>query len=309
MFEVDRPAVVLGSTQRADVVDERACAAAGIEIVRRRSGGGAVLLEPGAVVWFDVIVPADVLRDAGVGDDVGASMVWIGDHIAGALDELGIGGVAVHRGAMACSSWCPLVCFAGLGPGEVVRDGRKLVGISQRRTRAGSRFQCAVHERWSPARLVAAARRRRATRRSRRRWPRCRCRWPRPSRVPSPPPSPADALTPGAIRVRAAGPSRAWRSGGRKHSDRDGGRAGARDGGQWGRWLTVGGYGGQSGGRWGRSRVPNEAAGRDLGSRKGVVRRDVRRRSRTSARRQGSPRPSVGVPGAARRLLLPRVRR
>ena len=114
-----------------------------------------MLLEPGAVVWFDVVVPADVLREVGVGDDVGASMVWIGDHIAAALDELGIGGVAVHRGAMACSSWCPLVCFAGLGPGEVVRDGRKLVGISQRRTRAGSRFQCAVHERWSPARLVA----------------------------------------------------------------------------------------------------------------------------------------------------------
>ena len=63
MFEVDRPALVLGSTQRAEVVDERACADAGVEVVRRRSGGGAVLLEPGAVVWFDVVVPADVLRD------------------------------------------------------------------------------------------------------------------------------------------------------------------------------------------------------------------------------------------------------
>ena len=82
-------------------------------------------------------------------------MVWLGEHVAGALAELGVGGVAVHRGAMACSSWCPLVCFAGLGPGEVLRDGGKLVGISQRRTRAGSRFQCAVHERWSPERLVA----------------------------------------------------------------------------------------------------------------------------------------------------------
>jgi lipoate-protein ligase A len=155
VFEVDRPAVVLGSTQRADVVDERACADAGVEIVRRRSGGGAVLLEPGAVVWFDVVVPAGVLRAAGVGDDVGASMGWLGEHVAGALAALGVGGVAVHHGAMACSSWCPLVCFAGLGPGEVLRDGRKLVGISQRRTRAGSRFQCAVHERWSPERLLA----------------------------------------------------------------------------------------------------------------------------------------------------------
>ena len=51
--------------------------------------------------------------------------------------------------------WCPLVCFAGLGPGEVLRDGDKLVGISQRRSRAGARFQCAVHIRWSPSVLVA----------------------------------------------------------------------------------------------------------------------------------------------------------
>ena len=34
-----------------------ACAAPGVEVVRRRSGGGAVLLVPGEVVWFDVVVP------------------------------------------------------------------------------------------------------------------------------------------------------------------------------------------------------------------------------------------------------------
>ena len=155
VFEVERPALVLGSTQRADVVDERATAAAGVDVVRRRSGGGAVLLEPGAVVWFDVVVPAALLREVGVGDDVGASMVWLGEQVAAALADLGVDRVTVHHGAMACSNWCPLVCFAGLGPGEVLRDGVKLVGVSQRRTRAGSRFQCAVHERWSPDRLVA----------------------------------------------------------------------------------------------------------------------------------------------------------
>jgi hypothetical protein len=48
------------------------------------------------------------------------------------------------------------VCFAGLGPGEVTVDGRKAVGIAQRRTRAGSLFQCAVPLRWDGARLARA---------------------------------------------------------------------------------------------------------------------------------------------------------
>jgi lipoate---protein ligase len=154
LFEVDRPALVLGSTQSDDVVDAAASAAAGVEVVRRRSGGGMVLLRPGEIVWFDVIVPAEELHHAGVGDDVAASMIWLGEHVAGALSSLGVGDTEVHRDRMACSEWCPLVCFAGLGPGEVSRGGDKLVGISQRRTRAGSRFQCAVHTVWSPEELV-----------------------------------------------------------------------------------------------------------------------------------------------------------
>ena len=36
----------------------------------------------------------------------------------------------------------------------MLRAGDKLVGISQRRTRAASRFQCAVHVTWSPAALT-----------------------------------------------------------------------------------------------------------------------------------------------------------
>jgi hypothetical protein len=106
------------------------------------------------VVWFDVVVPAGHLHAAGVGDDVVASMTWLGWHVASALADLGVT-TDVHRGPMSCSAWCPLVCFAGVGPGEVVTGDAKLVGISQRRSRAGARFQCAVHTAWSPEALVA----------------------------------------------------------------------------------------------------------------------------------------------------------
>ena len=47
-----------------------------------------------------------------------------------------------------------MVCFAGLGTGEVTVAGRKCVGMSQRRTRAGARFQCAVPLAWSAASVV-----------------------------------------------------------------------------------------------------------------------------------------------------------
>jgi lipoate-protein ligase A len=154
-FDVRRPALVLGSKQRGPgIADDAACASAGVEVVRRRSGGGAVMLEPGRVVWFDVVVPAAHLHAAGVGDDVVASMTWLGWHVASALADLGVT-ADVHRGPMACSAWCPLVCFAGVGPGEVVTGDTKLVGISQRRSRVGARFQCAVHTTWSPDALVA----------------------------------------------------------------------------------------------------------------------------------------------------------
>jgi hypothetical protein len=54
------------------------------------------------------------------------------------------GRLRVHRGGMVDSDWSALVCFAGIGPGEVL-DGAKLVGLSQRRTRAGARIQGLMH--------------------------------------------------------------------------------------------------------------------------------------------------------------------
>lgn len=151
-----RTTLVLGSAQRADVVvDAGALARRGIDVTQRRSGGGAVLVEPDGLVWFDVVVPAGDRRFAAVSAGVRESMVWIGTHIRRALEGLGVRGLAIHDGSMNCGDWCRLVCFAGTAAGEVTHHGRKLVGISQRRTRAGSRFQCAVHVRWNPELLIS----------------------------------------------------------------------------------------------------------------------------------------------------------
>jgi lipoate-protein ligase A len=145
-------AIVLGSTQAELVVDRDACTAAGVQVVRRRTGGGAVLVEPGPVLWVDLFLP--------VGDplwqtDVGRAAWWLGEVWAAGLAAAGLGHPEVWKGPMQRRPWSSLVCFAGLAAGEVTLAGRKAVGISQRRTRAGALLQCACLLRWEPARLLA----------------------------------------------------------------------------------------------------------------------------------------------------------
>lgn len=149
-FAVDTPALVLGSAQREGVADPEAAAARGVEVVRRNSGGGAVLLLPGRCLWIDVLLPR---TDPRWHDDVGRSAYWLGDVWAAALAEYGVIG-EVHRDRLDRGDWGRLVCFSAVGPGEVTVGGRKVVGISQRRTRAGARFQCLVLDRWEPGPLL-----------------------------------------------------------------------------------------------------------------------------------------------------------
>lgn len=146
-----RAALVLGSTQPDADVDQAGVASSGVEVTRRHSGGGAVLVERDAVVWIDVYVSRmDPLWVA----DVGRAFWWLGQVWADTLTALGVPRADVHRGPLVSTAWSSKVCFAGLGSGEVTVGGRKVVGIAQRRTRAGSLFQCAALVRWDARRLL-----------------------------------------------------------------------------------------------------------------------------------------------------------
>lgn len=145
------PALVLGSAQVAGHLDAAAAEAQGVEVARRRSGGGAVLLWPGHQVWLDVGLPrGDPLWD----DDVGRSARWLGAALATALAGLGAAGAVAHQGPFEPTAWSHQVCFAGRAAGEVLVDGRKVVGTSQRRTREGAVFQVIVAMVWAPSILV-----------------------------------------------------------------------------------------------------------------------------------------------------------
>ena len=150
ILEIERPAIVLGSTQSFDIVDGVRAEESGFAVVRRRSGGGVVILRPGDHAWIDVTVPRG---HALWRDDVERATWWLGEAWCDALQETldspsgGAGGAtrwSVHKDKLVASAPQRTVCFASVGPGEVLLGGKKVVGISQRRTKDAARFQCTV---------------------------------------------------------------------------------------------------------------------------------------------------------------------
>jgi lipoate-protein ligase A len=149
--EVARPTLVLGSTQSAELVDGNALRRRDMDQARRRGGGGAVYLEPGAQLWLDAWIPRD---DPLWRVDVSAAAEWVGTWWVEALAGLGHHDFDVHTGRASPGRLGELVCFAGRGPGEVFHGGRKVVGLSQWRAREGALFSSCAYLRWEPASLL-----------------------------------------------------------------------------------------------------------------------------------------------------------
>ncbi len=151
--DVINSAIVLGSRQSETELDLGACMSANVEIVRRRSGGGMVFLSPGNQVWLDVVIPKN---DPLWIDDVGRASWWLGDVWLAAIKSLApiyTFTADVYRENLDVGEFGDLVCFSGMGPGEVMSfdiEGvrSKLVGISQRRTQEAARFQCTAYLQW-----------------------------------------------------------------------------------------------------------------------------------------------------------------
>jgi lipoate---protein ligase len=132
-------AIVLGSAQRL--------ASTGVAL-QRSTGGGAVSCDD-HYLMLDVVLPRGHPL---VIDDIGQSYRWLAMALLDELEARGAALRAVTPGEVAAlppadRAAARLACFAGAGTYELVTrgDGRKLVGLAQRRRGGATLLQAAAY--------------------------------------------------------------------------------------------------------------------------------------------------------------------
>ncbi|HEY5267242.1 MAG TPA: hypothetical protein VIJ40_10545 [Acidimicrobiales bacterium] len=139
VVHVTRPTLVLGSSQSQDVINLDALGDTPLR--RRKGGGGLVLLRPDDL-WIDWWIPQD---DPRWSHDVHVSSMTAGRWWAEALASFTSEPVSVYGGSLEGDLEFRVVCFAGRGPGEVFVSERKAVGLTQWRVREGVFLSTVLH--------------------------------------------------------------------------------------------------------------------------------------------------------------------
>ena len=129
------PAVSLGYAQSIErEIDFRQCTSLGIDVVRRPTGGRAVLHDH--EVTYSVVISGD---DPHISSGVLAAYLTISQAMIRGLANLGITAelLPLRRGVPLPSDKASPVCFATPSSYEVAVGGRKIIGSAQRRARNG----------------------------------------------------------------------------------------------------------------------------------------------------------------------------
>lgn len=152
LFAWSEPWLSIGCLQQVSEVDVSACQRAGIPIVRRSSGGTAVLHEH--TVAFSLAVPPDHPLSV---SDIVESYRLLAPPARLALRKIGISAELVrleeaHRGRP--NGFGSAACFAALSPYELVVGSRKLVGNSQLRRRGAILHHAVMMLDFNPGRFA-----------------------------------------------------------------------------------------------------------------------------------------------------------
>jgi lipoate-protein ligase A len=126
LYEWREPSVSLGLRQVEPEWLSR-CDSLGVQVVRRVTGGGAVL--HAGDLTYSVVAPAD---SPDLPSDLRGSYEWLRRRLVAGLERAGLAASASKPRAGADRFE---LCFAGATGYEIELDGEKLVGSAQRRTR------------------------------------------------------------------------------------------------------------------------------------------------------------------------------
>ena len=145
------PTISLGYGQRLDGrINVRAAEEMGVGLVRRPTGGSAILHEgPDLEITYSVTAAAGDFEGAA---DLLETYRWIGEGLLAGLSSLGVP-VAMVPVQPSDPAAMPAFCFARTGSFELEVDGRKLVGSAQRRQGAAFLQHGAIMLGAVPARL------------------------------------------------------------------------------------------------------------------------------------------------------------
>jgi len=162
VYAWDPPTVSLGYSQRLeDELDLDAVRQAGFGVVRRPTGGRAVL--HAGELTYSVVGPAG---EVPLGRSIMEAYAAIAKALSAGLAELGVDVELAPVATQAVDrEGASPPCFASAGRYEIVVDGRKLIGSAQRRVgrgvlQHGSLLTDATHERIADVMKVADERRR-----------------------------------------------------------------------------------------------------------------------------------------------------
>lgn len=155
--------VVLGFSQKHDVLNQETLAAHPMPIYHRRAGGTAVLVGP-HLLSLDVVLPANHPL---ILPDIVESYAWFGEAWVQALLTLGIQTRLVspdeahaqrallkHPDTGPHEALLRRACYGSLSPYEVAIGQRKVVGLDMIRRRVGSLLQAGVLLHWETATLA-----------------------------------------------------------------------------------------------------------------------------------------------------------
>lgn len=129
LYRWQPPAISLGLLQPFEAINETACRQLGFEIVRRPSGGGAVLHQH--EITYAVVVDGKLCP---YGSSVLSTYRWLAEGLKAGLKRLGVD-ISSSPSSQSTSPATKSFCFARLTDADLSVNGRKLGGAAQARKR------------------------------------------------------------------------------------------------------------------------------------------------------------------------------